>query len=114
MLALHCLPFLSALHLGLAEAAKRQACQLLCLHACPSLLAYHACPFLQAWLKQLKGRPSSCSPFMLALLLVMSESLSRLQQPIMDQLQVGNPKTHSLVQFFFALNEQRSMTGLLI
>ncbi|KAL3136619.1 hypothetical protein ABBQ38_005859 [Trebouxia sp. C0009 RCD-2024] len=42
----------------------------------------------QGWLKQMKGRQGSASAFMLALLLGMSEALSRLHQPITDYLQV--------------------------
>ena len=57
------------------------------------MLPFHACPFslpvVQAWLKQVKGRNTGCSAFMLALLLTMSEALNRLHQPITDQLQVG-------------------------
>ncbi|KAA6422807.1 MAG: hypothetical protein FRX49_07342 [Trebouxia sp. A1-2] len=41
----------------------------------------------QAWLKQLKGRATSYSAFMLSVLLIMSEALNRLQQPVMDLLQ---------------------------
>ncbi|DBB12258.1 TPA: hypothetical protein ACH3X3_006361, partial [Trebouxia sp. C0006] len=41
----------------------------------------------QAWLKQLKGRATSYSAFMVSVLLIMSEALSRLQQPVMDLLQ---------------------------
>ena len=44
---------------------------------------------MQAWLKQVKGRNTDCSAFMLALLLTMCEALNRLHQPITDQLQVG-------------------------
>lgn len=47
---------------------------------------------LQAWLKQLKGKLLGCSVFMLALLLTMSETLSRLQQPITDLLQVRSTR----------------------
>ncbi|DBA84856.1 TPA: hypothetical protein ACH3X1_005879 [Trebouxia sp. C0004] len=41
----------------------------------------------QAWLKQLKGRATSYSAFKLSVLLIMSEALNRLQQPVMDLLQ---------------------------
>ena len=43
---------------------------------------------LQVWLKQLKSRAVNCSAFMLSVLLVTSEALNRLQQPVMDLLQV--------------------------
>ncbi len=43
---------------------------------------------VQAWLKQLKGRATSYSAFMLSMLLIMSEALNRLQQAVMDLLQV--------------------------
>lgn len=55
------------------------------------------CIHVQAWLKQVKSRHTSASAFMLALLLAMSEALTRLHQPITDQLQACTFHPKSLV-----------------